>query len=98
MGTRITACCQSGPVWRGDKLRKIFYLFNIFYSLFKEEQRMSMKRAMMIGLDGADPVVCKRLVAEGRMPNLKKILECYYKINNALQTELTERCLFWFST
>ena len=36
---------------------------------------MSMKRAMMIGLDGADPVVCKRLVAEGRMPNLKKILE-----------------------
>ena len=36
---------------------------------------MSQKRAMMIGLDGADPMVCKRLVAEGRMPNLKKILE-----------------------
>lgn len=36
---------------------------------------MSMKRAMLIGLDGADPVVCKRLVAEGKMPNLKKILE-----------------------
>ena len=29
----------------------------------------------MIGLDGADPYVCKRLVAEGRMPNLKKLLE-----------------------
>lgn len=36
---------------------------------------MSVKRAMMIGLDGADPVVCKRLVEEGRMPNLKKLLE-----------------------
>lgn len=36
---------------------------------------MSKKRAMMIGLDGADPYVCKRLVAEGRMPNLKKLLE-----------------------
>ncbi len=36
---------------------------------------MSLKRAMMIGLDGADPLVCKRLIEEGRMPNLKKILE-----------------------
>jgi len=36
---------------------------------------MGNKRAMMIGLDGADPMVCKRLVAEGKMPNLKKILE-----------------------
>lgn len=36
---------------------------------------MGLKRAMMIGLDGADPVVVKRLINEGRMPNLKKLLE-----------------------
>lgn len=36
---------------------------------------MSKRRAMMIGLDGADPVIVKKLVAEGRMPNMKKILE-----------------------
>lgn len=29
----------------------------------------------MIGLDGADPLVCRRLIAEGKMPNLKKILD-----------------------
>ena len=34
-----------------------------------------MKRAMMIGLDGADPVRVKKLIAEGRMPNMKKLLE-----------------------
>ena len=36
---------------------------------------MGLKRAMMIGLDGADPLVVKRLIAEGRMPNMKKLLE-----------------------
>ena len=36
---------------------------------------MGMKRAMMIGLDGADPVRVKKLIAEGRMPNMKKLLE-----------------------
>ena len=30
---------------------------------------------MMIGLDGADPVRVKKLIAEGRMPNMKKLLE-----------------------
>ena len=33
------------------------------------------KRAMMIGLDGADPYVVKRMIAAGRLPNMKKILE-----------------------
>lgn len=36
--------------------------------------KMSKKRAMLLGLDGADPVVIKRLMAEGRMPNLEKLL------------------------
>jgi predicted AlkP superfamily phosphohydrolase/phosphomutase len=36
---------------------------------------MGLKRAMMIGLDGADPLVVKRLINEGRLPNLKKVLE-----------------------
>lgn len=36
---------------------------------------MSLKRAMMIGLDSADPVQVKRLINEGKMPNLKKLLE-----------------------
>ena len=33
------------------------------------------KRVMMIGLDGADPFVIKRLIGEGRLPNLKKAIE-----------------------
>lgn len=36
---------------------------------------MAKKRAMMLGLDGADPVRVKRLIAEGRLPNMKKVLE-----------------------
>ena len=36
---------------------------------------MGLKRAMVIGLDAADPVQVKRLMAEGKMPNLKKLLE-----------------------
>lgn len=36
---------------------------------------MGKKRAMMIGLDGADPLVVKRLISEGRLPNLKKVLD-----------------------
>lgn len=36
---------------------------------------MSKKRAMMIGLDGADPLVVKRMIEAGRLPNLKKVLE-----------------------
>ena len=36
---------------------------------------MSKKRAMMIGLDGADPVVVRRLIDEGKMPNMKKLLD-----------------------
>jgi Uncharacterized conserved protein len=29
---------------------------------------------MLLGLDGADPLVIKKLIAEGRLPNLKKVL------------------------
>lgn len=36
---------------------------------------MGLKRAMMIGLDSADPVQVQRLMDEGKMPNLKKLLE-----------------------
>ena len=36
---------------------------------------MANKRAMMIGLDGADPLVVKRMIKEGRLPNLKKVLD-----------------------
>lgn len=36
---------------------------------------MSKRRAMLLGLDGADPVVVKRMIAEGRLPNLKKIMD-----------------------
>ena len=36
---------------------------------------MGKKIAMLLGLDGADPVVIKRLMAEGRMPNLEKLLK-----------------------
>ena len=33
---------------------------------------MSGKRVMMIGLDGADPFVLKKLFEQGRLPNMKK--------------------------
>ena len=36
---------------------------------------MGLKRAMVIGLDAADPVQVRRLMDEGKMPNLKKLLE-----------------------
>lgn len=36
---------------------------------------MSLKRAMLLGLDGADPVIIKRMIAEGRLPNMKKVME-----------------------
>ncbi len=36
---------------------------------------MTKKRAMLLGLDGADPMVVKRLIGEGRLPNMKKVLE-----------------------
>lgn len=36
---------------------------------------MTKKRVMMIGLDGMDPFVVKKLVADGRMPNMKKLIE-----------------------
>ena len=36
---------------------------------------MANKRAMMIGLDGADPLVVKRMIKEGKLPNLKKVLD-----------------------
>ena len=36
---------------------------------------MGQKRAMMLGLDGADPIRVKKLIEEGRLPNLKKVME-----------------------
>lgn len=36
---------------------------------------MSLKRAMLLGLDGADPMVIKRMISEGRLPNMKKVME-----------------------
>ena len=36
---------------------------------------MGLKRAMLLGLDGADPVVIKRMIAEGRLPNMQKVME-----------------------
>lgn len=41
------------------------------------------KRAMMIGLDGADPFIIRKLIDDGRMPNLKKLLD-----NGAAHTNL----------
>lgn len=45
---------------------------------------MGLKRAMMIGLDSADPVQVRRLMDEGKMPNLKKLLEEYGTANKSL--------------
>ena len=34
----------------------------------------AQKRVMLIGLDGADPVVIDRLIKAGRLPNIEKAL------------------------
>ena len=36
---------------------------------------MTKKRAMMLGLDGADPMVIKRMIGEGKLPHFKAFLE-----------------------
>lgn len=36
---------------------------------------MGKKRAMLLGLDGADPVLIKRMIGEGRLPNMKRIMD-----------------------
>lgn len=36
---------------------------------------MKNKRIMMLGLDGADPVIVRQLIDQGRMPNMKKLLD-----------------------
>ena len=36
---------------------------------------MKNRRVMMLGLDGADPVIVRELIDAGRMPNTKKLLE-----------------------
>ena len=33
------------------------------------------KRAILLGLDGADPVIMKKFMEQGRLPNLKKVTE-----------------------
>ena len=35
---------------------------------------MEKKRAMMIGLDGADPYVIRRLIKSGKLPNLQRVI------------------------
>ena len=35
---------------------------------------MSKKRAMLIGLDAADPLMVKELIQAGRLPNMQKLL------------------------
>lgn len=36
---------------------------------------MTKKRGMMIGIDGADPFVIDRMIAEGKLPNFKRAIE-----------------------
>lgn len=36
---------------------------------------MALKRAMLLGLDGADPLVVKKMLEMGRLPNMKRVLE-----------------------
>lgn len=38
-------------------------------------KKQKAKRAILLGLDGADPMVVKRLLSEGRLPNMKKVIE-----------------------
>ena len=49
---------------------------------------MNKKRAMMIGLDGADPYVIERMIKQGRLPNLKKVLENVLKLTKENNFEI----------
>lgn len=48
----------------------------------KKTARPWARRFISVGLDGKDPRITERLMAEGKLPNLKKLAEqgCYHKI------------------
>lgn len=37
--------------------------------------RSRVKRVIMLGLDGIEPTICERLMDEGQLPNMKKLME-----------------------
>ena len=50
--------------------RKRFKLLR--FKIIWRKMKMKNKRIMMLGLDGADPVIVRQLIDQGCMPNMKK--------------------------
>ena len=47
----------------------------LIYLFQRRNNIMAGKRVMMIGLDGADPFVIKKLINQGRLPNIKRAIK-----------------------
>lgn len=53
----------------------VIWPFRSLWLLFKRRGRAQVKKAIFLGLDGLDPRVTERLMAEGRLPNLARLAE-----------------------
>lgn len=66
----------------------IFPLRSLFRFLQVKRQgnRPFVRRVIVIGLDGFDPLLCERFMAEGKLPNFSKLAEkgCYCKLKTTL--------------
>src|SRR5580698_7025899 len=51
----------------------VIWPFRSLWLLFKRRGRARVQKAIFLGLDGLDPRVTERLMAEGRLPNLARL-------------------------
>jgi predicted AlkP superfamily phosphohydrolase/phosphomutase len=58
--------------------------FRTLYRVLRHRPRSQpwIKRLVIVGFDGQDPVLTDRLMAQGKLPNLKKLAErgCYHRL------------------
>jgi len=46
----------------------------LFFRRRKISRNMKAKRVIVVGFDGMDPLLCRRFMAEGKLPNLSKLM------------------------
>jgi predicted AlkP superfamily phosphohydrolase/phosphomutase len=51
----------------------IFWPFRMAWSLVARPRRARFKKAIFLGLDGLDPVITEKLMAEGKLPNFARL-------------------------
>ena len=68
-----------------------------FFLKTKENTNMKFKKILIVGIDGLDPDICRRLVNENKMPKLKALIETGtfedLKIINPAQSPVSWSCL-----